>query len=136
MANDGSTRLVPIDPQKLVEERGRVVENQRLILGILGATDVFLEGCWSSMVGVGWGADRNRKAGGRLVVQILPRNGPQWPTSHPITPRFRFGLVRLRSSSPALRVPLRLAHSYCYRKCESSPGQARSVIGNVVQQRE
>jgi len=36
MANDGSTRPAPIDPQKLVEESERVVENQRLILGILG----------------------------------------------------------------------------------------------------
>jgi hypothetical protein len=33
MANDGSTRLVPIDPQKQVEERERVAENQRPILG-------------------------------------------------------------------------------------------------------
>lgn len=36
MANDGSTRPAPLDPQKRVEEREWVAENQRLIFGVLG----------------------------------------------------------------------------------------------------
>jgi hypothetical protein len=74
--------------QKQVEERERVVKNQRVTLG---PTDVFFEGCWFGVVGAGWRAKIERR---RLVVQILPANRS---ASHPVTPRFR---LRLSCATP------------------------------------
>jgi len=48
-----------------VEERERVVEMQRIILGDSWATDVFFEGCWFGVVGVGLaGKNRSTALGG------------------------------------------------------------------------
>lgn len=59
--------------QKQVEERERVVEKQRIILGDSWATDVFFEGCWFGVVGVGLaGKNRATALGG-----TNPGNGPQ-----------------------------------------------------------
>lgn len=84
MANDGSTRPAPIDPPKLVEERERVVENQRLILGILGRLMFSLRD-----VSLAWlvldGADRNRKTGGAWWCKSclgMARNGQRCAQSH------------------------------------------------------
>jgi hypothetical protein len=58
MANDGQPSSPPIDPQKQVEAREWVVESQWLGLGVACATDVFFEGCWAGVVGVGWGGQK------------------------------------------------------------------------------